>query len=119
MPEATVNVEALYAALDNKRTAAKMSWRDLAGQLKVSPSTFTRMAQGRRPDVDTFAQLLSWLSMPADNFITGNKKGNIKEADPMAMISSFLRSSRNIRAKDAEALEDILQAAYRRLVQDK
>ena len=30
MPETTVDVEALYAALDRKRQAKKLSWRALA-----------------------------------------------------------------------------------------
>ena len=55
MPDTTIDVEALYAALDSKRKAARTSWRDVARELDISPSTFSRMAQGRRPDVDTFA----------------------------------------------------------------
>src|SRR5262249_34229409 len=71
MPETTVDVGALYAALDNKRRARGTSWPDIARELDVSPSTFSRMAQGRRPDVDTFATLLRWLGMPAESFMRG------------------------------------------------
>jgi DNA-binding Lrp family transcriptional regulator len=42
MPETTVDVEALYAALDNKRKAHGTSWREIARQLGVSPSTCAR-----------------------------------------------------------------------------
>ncbi len=114
MPQSTVDVAALYAAIDTKRQTASWSWRELARELDVSPSTFTRMAQGRRPDVDTFATLLRWLGMPSDAFIRspGHERA---EPEPLAMISSYLRSAKNIRPEDAEALEDILQVAYRRL----
>lgn len=114
MPETTVDVTALYAALDRKRQTVGWSWRELARELKISPSTLTRMAQGRRPDVDTFATLLRWLGMSAEEFMRPTK-GRKEEADPLAMISSYLRADRNMSPDDAEALEDILKAAYRRL----
>ncbi|HEX2033978.1 MAG TPA: hypothetical protein VHS99_07325 [Chloroflexota bacterium] len=114
MPETTVDVAALYAALDQKRQAASLSWREVAAQLGLSPSTFTRMAQGHRPDVDTFATLLHWLGMPAEPFMRSSSAPRA-EPEPLAMISSYLRAAKNLRPEDAEALEDIIQAAYRRL----
>jgi transcriptional regulator with XRE-family HTH domain len=117
MPETTVDVEALYAALDSKRKTHDVSWREIARELDVSPSTFSRMAQGRRPDVDTFATLLRWLGMPAESFMRGTKSPAAME-EPVAMVSSYLRSARNVSPEDAEALEDIFRAAYNRLVRE-
>jgi DNA-binding protein YbaB len=34
------------------------------------------------------------------------------------MVSSYLRSARNVKPEDAEALEDIFRAAYNRLVRE-
>lgn len=116
MPETTIDVEAFYAALDAKRQKESRSWRDLATSLEISPSTLTRMAQGKRPDVDAFATLLRWLGMSADSFMRPVEKKK-READTVAMISAHLRADRNIDPKDAEALEDILKAAYRHLSQ--
>ena len=117
MPETTVDVAALYAALDQKRRAEGLSWREVALALQLSPSTFTRMAQGHRPDVDTFATRLRWLGMPADAFMRSTTE-RAAAPEPLAMISSYLRSARRLRPEDAEALEDIIQAAYRRLVRE-
>jgi transcriptional regulator with XRE-family HTH domain len=117
MPETTVDVEALYAALDSKRKTHGVSWREIARELDVSPSTFSRMAQGRRPDVDTFATLLRWLGMPAESFMRGATSPAATE-EPVAMVSSYLRSARNVSPEDAEALEDIFRAAYNRLVRE-
>jgi transcriptional regulator with XRE-family HTH domain len=117
MPETTVDVDALYAALDSKRKARETSWREIARELEISPSTFSRMAQGRRPDVDTFATLLHWLRMPAESFMRSTHEGDgVTEGEPLAMVSSYLRSARNIEPEDAEALEEIFRAAYKRLV---
>jgi transcriptional regulator with XRE-family HTH domain len=120
LPETTIDVEALYAALDSKRKAHETSWREIARELQVSPSTFSRMAQGRRPDVDTFATLLRWLGMPVESFMRSTREegGGITEEEPVAMVSSYLRSARNIEPEDAEALEDIFRAAYKRLVRE-
>ena len=37
----------------------------------------------------------------------------------VAMVSSYLRSARNVKPEDAEALEDIFRAAYNRLVRER
>jgi transcriptional regulator with XRE-family HTH domain len=119
MPETTVDVEALYAALDSKRKARETSWREVARELEISPSTFSRMAQGRRPDIDTFATLLGWLGMPAESFIRSTREGSgVAKEEPVAMVSSYLRSARNIEPEDADALEEIFRAAYKRLVKE-
>ena len=112
MPETTIDIAAFYAALDTKRQQEGLSWRELAHRLEISPSTLTRMAQGRRPDVDTFATLLRWLGMEADAFMRPTQKQK-EEVNPVAMISSYLRADRNLDPQDAEALEDIIKEAYR------
>jgi hypothetical protein len=118
MPETTVDVEAFYAALDSKRRSKGLSWRALATQLEITPSTFTRMAQGLKPDVDTFATLLRWLGMPQEEFLRPAKR-KPETADHVAMISSYLRSAKNITQQEAEALEDIIGAAFRHLVKER
>jgi len=115
MPETVVDVPALYAALDSKRQAESLSWRDLAKKLNLTPSTFTRMAQGHRPDVDTFATLLKWLRMAADEFMRPRPEGEQAEPEPMAMISAYLRSAKDLRPEDADAIGEIVKVAYRRL----
>jgi hypothetical protein len=117
MPETTVDVEALYAALDRKRQNLKLSWRTMATELEITPSTFTRMAQGLKPDVDTFATLIRWLGMSQEEFLRPvRKKAN--EADPVAMISTYLRGAKNVSQEQADALEDIINAAFRHLVKE-
>ena len=111
-------MDALYAALDQKRQANKLSWRSLATKLEITPSTFTRMAQGLKPDVDTFATLIRWLGMSQEEFLRPAKRSQ-ESADPVAMISSYLRGAKNISDDQAAALEDIISAAYRHLVKEK
>ena len=118
MPQNSLDVDALYAALDKQRQDRGKSWRDVASDLEISASTFTRMAQGKRPDVDTFGTLVGWLGVSADRFLQ-TSTGDESQADPVVMISSYLRSAKNIEPEDAEALEDIIQAAYKNLTRKR
>jgi transcriptional regulator with XRE-family HTH domain len=56
-----IDVEALYIALDSRRRAAHLRWRDIATEIGVSASTFSRMAYGALPSVDNLARMLVWL----------------------------------------------------------
>lgn len=113
MPSVTIDIEALYAALDAKRTTAgQSSWRAVARELGITPSTFTRLAQGRRPDVDTFATLLQWLNMPADAFFR-SAAALPGEPETMVVISSSLRADRQLSEQAATSLQELFQVAYR------
>lgn len=121
MPQTTVDVAALHSALDRKRKLLQLSWRELAGKLDISASTFTRMAQGHRPDVDTFTTLLRWLDMPATAYMVSDD--SVEElsvegsaAEDLEAIGALLRQSRSMKPDQAEALENIIHAAYKSIV---
>jgi transcriptional regulator with XRE-family HTH domain len=111
-----INLDALYAELDAKRRSERRSWRDVAGVLGVSPSIFTRLGQGRRPDVDTFAVLVDWLGVSADRFM-GKKDKERQPEETLAVISSYLRADRNLRPESAEAIDTIMRTAYEQLIE--
>lgn len=104
-----LNVPALYASLDAARRSKKISWRELAGQAGVSASTLSRMALGKRPDVDSYAKLVTWLGVPAQDFI---RPVQDSEPEMMAVLSSHLRARRDLSPESASALEEIVRAAY-------
>jgi transcriptional regulator with XRE-family HTH domain len=115
MGEAKLNVEALVAALDSKRRAQDLSWRQLAAKAKVSQSTLTRMTQGKRPDVDTFASLIRWLGMPAEVFLVSENSKSKKnvEPHPVAVLSAHLRAEKDLSPAALEAVDNLIQAAYK------
>ncbi|MCI3279155.1 helix-turn-helix transcriptional regulator [Streptomyces cylindrosporus] len=53
----------LYRRLDAQRYQRSLAWKDVASELGISPSTFTRMSQGSRPDADALVTLLVWLDL--------------------------------------------------------
>jgi transcriptional regulator with XRE-family HTH domain len=108
-----------YEAVERKRRALDVSWRQLAGQLSLSPSTFSRLSQGRRPDVDTFVKLLAWLDRPASDFVDGQDTDRTTVAaappDTVGSIAVSLRDDPALSPETAGALEDIVRVAYHRL----
>jgi transcriptional regulator with XRE-family HTH domain len=107
---ASFDAAAFFAALDAQRQARHLLWKDVAAEAKISPSTLTRLAQGKRPDVDSLAALLDWSGLSADQFIVGQVRHT--EPEPLAMISTYLRADRNLSPQAAEALEQVVKATY-------
>jgi transcriptional regulator with XRE-family HTH domain len=56
-----LDVAALYSALDIVRSHRRCSWREVAAETGLSPSLFSRLAEGRKPDADGLVTLLAWL----------------------------------------------------------
>jgi transcriptional regulator with XRE-family HTH domain len=110
-----LHTNALYAALDAERAARKLSWRQLAKEVEVSPSTMTRLANGQRPDVDAFAALVRWLGQPADTFLVGDDQALQEEPDLVAQLAPLLRARPDLDEEDAKYLEDLISVAVRRL----
>ena len=108
--------EAFYAALDATRQARKLTWKQVAKESGVSASTLTRMAQGRRPDVDGLAALCSWGVLDAGNFIVMD--GDKEQPEPIAMVSTYLRSDPHLTPEAVTALEAMIKAAYTSLRKD-
>jgi transcriptional regulator with XRE-family HTH domain len=61
-----LDVPELYRRLDVRRREQGLTWRQIAEQLDVSPSTFSRIADGNRPDADALVSLLVWLDLDTD-----------------------------------------------------
>ena len=107
------DAEAFYDALDATRLARKLNWKQIAAESGVSASTLTRMAQGRRPDVDGLAALTAWSGLSADDFVRSESRA--VEADALAQITTYLRSDRNLTPEAATALDELIKATYERL----
>ena len=99
-----------YNALDRTRQSRDLNWKQVSSQSGVSASTLTRMAQGKRPDVDGLAALASWAKLSADDFVrSADDEG---EPEPLAMISTYLRSDPNLSPEAADTLDQVIKATY-------
>lgn len=113
MTQKLINVDALIAALDAERRAKGLSWRQLAKAAGISPSTLTRMQQGKSPDVNTFSALTRWLNVPAERFYAARPSRPDQRDDPMAVISTLLRGKKKMNPKAMSALQELVNAAFK------
>lgn len=104
---------AFYEALDAVRRSRQINWKQVAEESGVSASTLTRMAQGRRPDVDGLAALAAWSGLVADDYIRSDT--DRPNAEPLALITTHLRSDKNLTTESAIALDQLIKATYERL----
>ena len=105
--------DGFYDALDATRRSRNLNWKQVAAESGVSASTLTRMAQGKRPDVDGLAALASWANLRTDDYVRSNAEHG--EPEPLAMISTYLRSDKSLSPEAATALDEVVKATYERL----
>ncbi|WP_158927358.1 helix-turn-helix domain-containing protein [Acidisphaera sp. S103] len=105
--------EAFCAALNAHRLSKLMTWKQVAEASGVSASTLTRMMQGKRPDIDGLAALLTWSGLKAEDFL-GPHQGN--RAETLAQMTALLRADPKLSEPSKLALEGVLHATYERLL---
>jgi transcriptional regulator with XRE-family HTH domain len=104
---------AFFAALDAQRLARRMNWKQVSAESGVSASTLTRLAQGKRPDVDGLAALLKWSGLKAESFIGGDAKSSALE--PIAQMTALLWADPSLTKDNKRTLESVLMATYQGL----
>jgi transcriptional regulator with XRE-family HTH domain len=104
--------EAFCAALDASRLSKQMTWKQVAAESGVGASTLTRMMQGKRPDVDGLAALLSWSGLKAEDFL---EKDQENRPETLGQMTALLRADPKLSDASKLALEGVLRATYERL----
>ncbi|MEW2386593.1 helix-turn-helix transcriptional regulator [Micromonospora sp. NPDC047707] len=107
---------AFYAALDRTRAERGLRWKQVGDEAKVSPSTLTRLAQGRRPDVDSLAALVDWAGLSADDFVRRTQPRQ-ETHGTLAGVSTYLRADKNLDDRKAEAIEKVIEVMYRQMTE--
>lgn len=107
--------DGFFAALDAVRQSRGVHWKTVAREAGVSASTLTRMGQGRRPDVDSFAALASWADLDPDDFFRRSDRQQPHSTQPLAEISVLLRRDPNLSAEAATAMDALVKSTYERL----
>lgn len=103
--------DAFFAALESTRSARDLNWKQVAQESGVSASTLTRMAQGKRPDVDSLAALVKWSGLSADPFVGFEGPGSV---EPLSQITNLLYSDSTLSEESRETMVDMIAAAYAR-----
>jgi transcriptional regulator with XRE-family HTH domain len=111
-----LDTTALLGALEAKKDEEGRSWRDIARELGIDHSTFTRLGRGQRPDVDTLVTLTDWLGVPLDTFVVGDAPHDERQ-ETLAAIATYLRADKALKPRSAQAIESVLRAAYDQLAE--
>ncbi|MHB8719730.1 MAG: hypothetical protein ACYDAC_12705 [Candidatus Dormibacteria bacterium] len=103
---------ALYAALDSRKDAVRLSWRELAQELELKDHTvFTRLSKGQLPGVDVLLTLCGWLGTSVEAFADGGGSVNNARAKDLELVRQRLGGLRGLHTDDATALRLVLEAA--------
>ncbi len=111
------HAEVFYDALATTVKARQQTWKQVSKETGVSPSTLTRMAQGRRPDAGSLAALSAWAGINPADFVRMHNKP--KTSEPLVAISALLRADSNLRPDAAKALQAIIETAYESLKKER
>src|SRR5258708_37579202 len=102
LEEKSFDGNAFYGAIASTVIARGITWKQVSQETGVSATTLTRMAQGRRPDAGSLAALSAWAGLnPADYVNLRNRSWDV---EPLARISSLLRSDPRLKPDAAVAL---------------
>lgn len=114
-PRAGFDADSFFAALDSERVGRRLNWKQVAGESGVSASTLTRLGQGKRPDVDSLAALVTWAGLKADTFVRRPEQDEAREPTGLTMISTYLRADKNLSPEQADMLDELVRVTYERL----
>lgn len=94
----------------------------------VSASTLSRLEQGKMPDLDTFMRLCTWLNVSPEDLLKTTRESSAHSGKEVPIspdmstpeiIHAHLRADKELSPETAEALAEMVRAAYNALVDGK
>ena len=111
-----LNADKLATLVRSKR--GNRGLRETAKEIgKVSPSTISRVENGKTPDMETFLALCDWLEVPPAELINSTEEK--KDSNTPEAIAIQLRADKNLDPAIADALASLVKAAYKDLSQNQ
>lgn len=107
------DADGFYAALDRTLRARKVTWREVSTVTGVSPTTLTRMGQGRRPDAASLAALSAWAGINPAHYVA--RQFPQGEALTLERVSLLFRQDAKLTDEARKKLESIVESAYNAL----
>jgi transcriptional regulator with XRE-family HTH domain len=111
-----VDISLLASTMRKSRDARDFSQREVARQVKITPTTLSRIENAVGiPDADIIQKCANWLGVPVSMFIRGKDKDAVTyfPSEPLpSIIDAHLRRDKTLSAESAEALSEIFTKAY-------
>lgn len=107
-----LDIEQLAAMVRAKR--GKRGLRQTAREIDgLSASTLSRVERGKLPDMDTFLSLCDWLEVKPNRFFQDSSVSEEPAMETPEIIEAHLRADKELDPETAEALANMVKAAYR------
>jgi len=110
----TRELDTHYLAALIKTKRGSRGLREIAQEIGgVSPSTLSRIENGKVPDMDTFLRICDWLQVSSTEFIKETNDQPQEKTSNMDRIEGYLRADRELDPETADALAKLVKTAYR------
>ncbi len=106
------NAPLFYQAIDRQRRGRGIPWKEVASEAGISASSLSRIARGRRPDVDTLSALCAWADLDVNQFVNG---GRSPRSNAPTAIAAYLSQDPFLTKDAASAIADLVAVAYTNL----
>lgn len=116
----TKALDTQYLAAMIKTRRGNRGLREVAQEIgDVSPSTLSRVENGKVPDMDTFLRICDWLQLSSEEFIKETDDRQENEISTTDRIEGYLRADRELTPEMADALAKLMKSAYRAATEGK
>jgi transcriptional regulator with XRE-family HTH domain len=102
-----------YSALERAVRARKVTWKEVGAETGVSPTTLTRMGQGRRPDAASLAALSAWAGINPANYVPSVRRHTGEQT--LEKVALLFRQDAQLSDDARQKLEHIVESAYNAL----
>ena len=113
-----LDIPYLAALIKTKRGSRGL--REIAQEIgEISPSTLSRIENGKVPDMDTFLRICDWLQVSSEEFIKETQESQENQIATIDRIEGYLRADRELAPETAEALANLMKIAYKAATEKK
>ena len=113
MADDPLDIQALARALRKRRRGEGLGLREAARQAEVPPTTFSRVEDGRLPDLATYQRLVGWLGVSSDAFMQPRR---VRLDSTPEIIAEHLHTDQNLSPAAATRIADLVAELYNALV---
>ncbi len=106
-------LELVRERLSSTRRERRLTLRQAAEQIGVSPTTLSRIERGAgRPDLPTLDALITWLDLDRASVFDAARP---EAPSTLEAVQVLLRADKNLNERTARALSTIFESVYKEL----